>query len=92
VSPRGSGRILFVVGFALLLLDGAAAVWLGQVTDRRALVVAGLVIMLAAVGLVVAYQRWMRALEEVDAARRELEEEIIRLRQAADAARSWRRS
>jgi len=88
---RRTGRIVFIVGFAILLLDGAAAIWLGQIAGRPVLEAVGVVLLAAAAGMVVAYRRWMIALDAVDAARRELKEEVGRLRQAADEARAIRR-
>jgi hypothetical protein len=87
MSRRGRGRIVFGLGFVVLLFDGAAAVWLGQVSARPLLVGVGLALIAAAAAVVVAYRRWLRALEAVDAARAELREEIRRLRDAVAAAR-----
>jgi hypothetical protein len=88
VKPSRKWTAAFVFAFAVLLLDGIAAVWLGQVTGRRALLAAGLVLMAAALGVGVMYQRWRRALEEIDAARRELKQEIGALRRAVEDARA----
>ena len=90
MTKRRTGRISFVVGFAVLLLDGAAAIWLGQLSGRGILVGVGLLLVAAAAGLVFAYRKWMVALDAVDAARRDLHEEIGRLRSAAEDARSGR--
>ena len=90
MSRRKTGRLVFSIGFVVLLVDGAAAVWLGQVSGRGLLVGVGVSLLLAAAGLVVAYRRWMEALDAVEAARRELQDEIGRLRDAAAAARSGR--
>jgi len=87
MTSHRPGRIVFGLGFGVLLLDGAAAVWLGQVSGRALLVVLGLVLIASAAGVVVAYRRWLRALEEVDAARAELRREIRRLRDAVAGAR-----
>ena len=86
MKRRRSVRLVFGVGFVILLADGAAAVWLGQVSGRTGLVVVGLLLVIAAAGLVVAYRRWMAALEAVDELRRDLHQEIARLREAADQA------
>lgn len=88
------GRAVFVVAFVILVLDGAAAVWLGQITDRAALVVVGLLLCAGALGLATWYRRWRVALEEIEAARRDLQAEIGALRRAALDARDdrWRSS
>jgi drug/metabolite transporter (DMT)-like permease len=90
VTRRGTGRFVFGVGFALLLADGAALIWLGQLSGNRPMVVIGCVLVLAAALLVVAYRRWVRALEDVDALRRDLRREVDRLRAAVVAARDGR--
>lgn len=87
MSKRRTGRIVFTIGFVVLLLDGAAAVWLGQISGRRLLVYVGLALIAAAAGLVLAYRRWQDALAEVDEARNDLRLEIGKLRAAADRAR-----
>jgi hypothetical protein len=83
-----SGRFVFGVGFVILLVDGAAAIWLGQITGRGALVVVGLVLVLAAVALTVIYRRWHGALLEIEAARRDLHAEIGALKSALADARA----
>jgi disulfide bond formation protein DsbB len=92
VNRRRGARIVFGIGFMVLLLDGAAAIWLGQVSGRVLLVVVGLMLIAAAVGLSVAYRKWMAALDEVHAARADLKAEVGRLRAAAAAARGDRPS
>jgi len=87
MSRRRNGRVVFGLAFAVLLFDGAAAVWLGQLSGRSLLVVLGLVLIAAAAGVVVAHGRWHRALEAVEAARAELHQEIRRLREALAASR-----
>jgi ABC-type Fe3+ transport system permease subunit len=91
VSKRRTARVVFAVGFVILLADGAAAIWLGQISDRPLLSVVGVVLALAAAGLAFAYRRWMTALDAVDEARRDLHAEIGRLRDAVAAARAGRR-
>jgi membrane protein implicated in regulation of membrane protease activity len=91
MSKRGTGRVVFGIGFVVLLLDGGAAIWLGQVSGRTAIVVVGVLLLLASAILVVAWKRWMDALDAVDDLRRDLKEEIVRLRKVADQARSGRR-
>ena len=86
-AARTAGAV-FGVGFAVLLLDGAGAIFLGQVSGRGALVGVGLLLVAAAVALVFAYRSWMAALEAVDVARRELQQEIGRLRGAVRDARA----
>jgi uncharacterized membrane protein len=88
VKPPRKWTVAFGIAFTILLLDGVAAVWLGQVTGRRALLIAGLVLMTAALGVGVLYQRWRRALEEIEAARRDLQQEIGALRRAVEDARA----
>jgi membrane protein implicated in regulation of membrane protease activity len=79
-------QLVLGAGFVILLADGAAAIWLGQVSGRRGLVVVGLLLLVAAAVLVVLYRRWMADLDEVEALRREVHREIARLRNAADEA------
>ena len=76
----------------MLLLDGAGAIFLGQVSGRGVLVGVGLLLVAAAGALVFAYRRWMVALQAVDEARRELQQEIGRLRGALQDARAGRKS
>lgn len=90
MTGRGTGRLVFGVGFALLLADGAALIWLGQLSGNRPMVVIGCVLTLAAALLVVAYRRWLRALDDVDLLRRDLRREVDRLRDAVAAARDGR--
>lgn len=90
MKHRRPGRIAFGVAFVILLIDGAAAIWLGQMLGRGMLVVVGLVLVLAAAGLVLVYRRWSAALQEIDVARRDLMEEIGALRGALDDARAGR--
>lgn len=90
MSKRGTGRVVFGIGFVVLLLDGGAAIWLGQVSGRPAIVVVGVLLLLASAILVLAYKRWMEALDAVDEARRDLKQEIGKLRDIAEQARSRR--
>jgi len=90
MNRRTTGRAVFSIGFVVLLVDGAAAIWLGQLSGRSLLIGVGVALLLASAGLVVAYRRWMEALDAVDAARREVKDEIGRLRDAAAAARTSR--
>lgn len=90
MTKRRTARAVFAVGFWVLLVDGAAAIWLGQVSDRPMLVVVGVALVLASLAVTAAYRRWMIALDAVDAARADLKAEIGRLRDAADAARTGR--
>ncbi len=91
MSRRRTANVVFVVGFVVLLLDGAAAIWLGQVSGRGLLIGVGVLLLAAAGWLVLYHRRWMEALDAVDAAKRELHEEIGRLRSAAADARAERR-
>lgn len=88
MTPRGRGRIAFVVAFVVLLVDGAASIWLGQVSGRGWIVGFGLVLVAAAAGLGLVYRRWTVALDEVDAARRAMRVEVEALRQAVHDARA----
>jgi len=87
---RGTGRLVFGLGFTVLLVDGAAAIWLGQISGRAALIVVGGLLLVAAIFLTAMWRRWMAALEAVDELRRDLKQEIARLREAADEARAHR--
>ncbi len=84
-------KVAMIIGFLLFLVDGAAAIWLGQLSGRRGLIAVGLLLTVVAVGVVVAYFRWIRLLDEVDVARRALREDLEGLRRAAaDAQGRWR--
>ncbi len=91
MTKRRTARVVFAVGFVVLLIDGAGAIFLGQLLGRSIVVWVGLLLLAAAGALVVAYRRWMIALEAVDEARRELVGEIVRLRGAARDARAGRK-
>jgi hypothetical protein len=88
---RRTGRIVFALGFVVLLFDGAAAIWLGQVSGRRLLVVVGLALVAAALLLALIYRRWLAALEEIARARDALKAEVGALKEALDAARAGRK-
>jgi UPF0716 family protein affecting phage T7 exclusion len=90
MSLRGRGRTVFLVAFAVLLADGAAAIWLGQVSGRGVLVGVGLVLVAAALGLALVHRRWQAALDDVDAAQRAMRREVEALRRAAADARGSR--
>lgn len=85
-----SGRFVFGVGFVILLADGAAAIWLGQISGRGALVVVGLVLVLAAAVFALVYRHWLQALADIAEARRDLQAEIGALKTALDEARAGR--
>jgi hypothetical protein len=87
---RGLGTWVFAVAFLVLLLDGAAAVFLGQLSGRRVFIVVGLLIIAAAALVAFLYRRWQTALDDIDVARRDLKAEIGLLRSALDRARSSR--
>jgi hypothetical protein len=91
VTKRRTARIVFGVGFVVLLIDGAGCIFLGQLLGRNILVWVGLSLLAAAGALVIAYRRWMIALDAVDEARRELAREIVHLRGAARDARTGRK-
>lgn len=84
-GQRGA-RVIFAIGFVVLLADGAAAIWLGQVSGRGLLVAVGIGLVVAALALIAVYRRWMAALDAVREARTELKVEVGRLRAAAAAA------
>ncbi|MFI5279434.1 MAG: hypothetical protein ACHQU1_02975 [Gemmatimonadales bacterium] len=88
MTKRRTARVVFVVGFVVLLIDGAGAIFLGQLLGRSVAVWVGLLLLAAAGAVVVAYRRWMIALDAVEEARRELVGEIVRLRGAARDART----
>jgi hypothetical protein len=79
---RRPGRVLYGIAFVVLLADGVAAIWLGQVGGHVALIVLGACLVLGSLGLGVLYKRWQAALEEVDRARRALRDEVEALRRA----------
>jgi hypothetical protein len=77
---RRRGRILYGIAFVVLLADGVAAIWLGQVGGRWPLVALGACLVLGSLGLGFVYRRWQAALDEVDLARRALRAEVEALR------------
>lgn len=83
-----AGRTAFGVAFVVLLFDGVAAVWLGQITGHAGLVIAGVVLMGVAACVGLLYRQWLKALAAVIAARRDLQEELGALRRAAEDARA----
>jgi UPF0716 family protein affecting phage T7 exclusion len=87
MTPSGRGRLVFLAAFVVLLADGAAAIWLGQVSGHGLLVGVGLVLVAAAVGLAAVYRRWQAAVAEVAAARRAMRREVDALRRVVAAAR-----
>lgn len=91
MTRRRTARVVFGVGFVVLLIDGAGCIFLGQLLGRTVVVVVGLLLLAAAAGLVVAYRRWMIALDAVEEARRDLMGEIVRLRGAARDARAGKK-
>lgn len=89
VASAGRRRLVkaaMIIGFVLFLVDGAAAIWLGQLSGRPWLIVVGVLLAVVAAGVVVAYFRWVRLLDEVDVARRALREDLEGLRRAAAEA------
>jgi high-affinity Fe2+/Pb2+ permease len=81
-----------IVGFFAFLLDGAGAIWLGQVSGRRGLVIAGVLLLAVAAGVIASYYRWVRLLDEVDASRRELREDLEKMRSDVSQAQARRRN
>lgn len=90
MTARARGRAIFGIAFAVLLADGAAAIWLGQISGRALLVLVGLLLVVGALALGLVYRRWRAALAEVDAARRALRDEVDALRRAVLDARAGR--
>ncbi|HEY2805337.1 MAG TPA: hypothetical protein VGI92_05710 [Gemmatimonadales bacterium] len=91
LNRRRLVRTAMIVGFILFLVDGGAAVWLGQLSGRTGLVVVGVMLLVVAAGVVIAYFRWIRLLDEVAVARRALREDLEGLRRSASDAQSrWR--
>ena len=88
MTARGRGRTMFGMGFVVLLVDGAASIWLGQVSGRGVFVGFGLALGAAAAGLGLVYRRWRAALDEVDAARHAMRVEVEALRRAVHDARA----
>ncbi len=84
------GRVVFATGFVLLLFDGAAAIWLGQILGRRLLVVTGILLVAAAAGLGVVWRRWSRAIAEEDAAGAARAAVVLGVRDAVGGARERR--
>jgi hypothetical protein len=87
VTKRRPGRLMSAIAFWVLLLDGALAIWLGQMSGRVPLIITGLVLLAAAGGVVFGYRRWQRRIAEIEEARDELKAEIALLRNAVDQAR-----
>jgi hypothetical protein len=87
MSLRRPGKVLYGIAFVVLLADGVAAIWIGQVGGRVALVVLGACLVLGSLGLGVLYRRWQAALDEVDRARRALRDEVEALRRAVHDVR-----
>ena len=92
MTRRKLVRACMIVGFVAFLLDGAAAIWLGQVSGRPVLVGVGVMLLVVAAGIVAAYYRWLRLLEEVDAGRRALREDLEQLRSDVSHAQARRRN
>jgi UPF0716 family protein affecting phage T7 exclusion len=90
MSVRRRGRTVFLIAFGVLLLDGAAAIWLGQVSGRGVLIGVGLVLVAASLGLALLYRRWQAALDDVERAQRDVHREIDALRRAVSDVRGGR--
>jgi hypothetical protein len=87
VTRRGVVRLIFAIAFTVLLLDGAAAIWLGQLWGRRIVVAVGLLLLAAAVAVVLWHRRWMRDMDAIELAKRELRHSIDELRNVVADAR-----
>ncbi len=92
MNRRRLVRACMLVGFFAFLIDGAGAIWLGQVSGRRVLVLVGVMLLVVAAGVVAAYYRWLRLLEEVDRGRKELREDLERMRSDVAHAQARRRN
>jgi membrane protein implicated in regulation of membrane protease activity len=79
VSPLGF-RWLTLVTAAFLAFDGAALSGLGIWSGRRAILVAGLVLLFSSGLVLVFWRRHLRRLEEINQARRDLRDEAEDLR------------
>ncbi len=90
MTLRERGRTTFAVAFVVLLADGGAAIWLGQISGRGLLVGLGVVLVAAALALAVLHRRWLAALDDVDAAQRAMRREVDALRRAVADARTGR--
>ena len=91
MTRRGLVRVVFVIAFAVLLLDGAAAIWLGQLWGRPLVEVCGVLLLAAAAGVVLWHRRWMRDLDAIETAKRELRSSIDALRSVVADAQAHRR-
>ena len=69
---------LFAAGF--LALDGAALAGLGIWSERRALLITGVVLLLSSGLVLLFWRRHLRRLDEIDQARRDLRDEAEELR------------
>jgi len=69
---------LFAVGF--LAFDGAALVGLGYWSGRMGLLVAGIVLFLSSGAVLLVWRQYLRRLDEIGEARRELRDEAEELR------------
>lgn len=90
MTLRERGRATFLVAFVVLLADGGAAIWLGQVSGHGLVVGVGVVLVAAALGLAILHRRWQEALDEVDAAQRAMRREVEALRRAVAEGRAGR--
>ena len=68
----------FAAGF--LAFDGAALAGLGIWSERRALLVTGVVLLLSSGLVLLLWRRHLRRLDEIDRARRDLRDEAEELR------------
>ena len=90
MTRRGVVRVVFAIAFAVLLLDGAAAIWLGQLWGRRPVVIAGVLLLVASIAVVFWHRRWMRDLDAIEVAKRELRSSIDALRSVVADAQARR--
>ena len=92
MTRRGVVRLIFGIAFVVLLLDGAAAIWRGPLWGRRLVVAAGVMLLVCAAGVVLWYRRWMRDMDAIETAKRELRHSIDELRSVVAGARTRRQA
>ncbi len=76
-APRT--RVLLVVAVGVLLLDAALLISAGVWTDRTGLVAGGAVSAIIAAALLFSWRRHLRRLNDIDAARLDLKNEVKEL-------------
>ena len=77
---RGRGRAITIVAVGVLVLDGALLGLAGLWERRYGLLLGAGACLLAAVGVGALWRRYQRQLEEVEAARLAVKDEVLALR------------